>query len=127
MIILLSSPNFLRISESKPLQVLVPSEVTSRSLTSTKCRSLVMTGNMTEGSVPCKLASGPTGPLSQHGEDLASQETQSVDSPPLLTDSEEEEEDDGVWGQLYPHCGSLPRWVISKPGRGGYLLCYFIT
>ena len=72
-----------------------------------------MTGNMTEGCFPSKMDSGP-GPLSQPGEDPGSQElppsnpsTQPLESPPLLPDSQELEEE--AWGQLYPHCGSLPR------------------
>ena len=72
-----------------------------------------MTGNLTEGCFPSKVDSGP-GPLSQPEEDLGSQEmppsissTQSLESPSLLPDSPEIEEE--AWGQLYPHCGSLPR------------------
>ena len=74
-----------------------------------------MTGNQTEGCFPSKMDSGP-GPLSQPQEDLGcgSQEmpasissTQSLESPSLLPDSPEMEEE--AWGQLYPHCGSLPR------------------
>ena len=60
------------------------------------------------------MDSGP-GPLSQPEEDLGSQEmpppptssTQPLESPSLLPDSPEMEEE--AWGQLYPHCGSLPR------------------
>ena len=80
-----------------------------------------MTGKQTEGCLPTKMDSAGAGPLSQPGEDLSSQEqelppssisptstsTQPLESPSLLPDSQEEEEE--AWGQLYPHCGSLPR------------------
>ena len=81
-----------------------------------------MTGKLTEGCLPTKMDSAGAGPLSQSGDDLSSQEqeqelpppsisptstsTQPLESPSLLPDSQEEE---AAWGQLYPHCGSLPR------------------
>ena len=54
-------------------------------------------------------SAGP-GPLSQPGEEqeLSPPSTQPLESPSLLPDSQEEEEE-AAWGQLYPHCGSLPR------------------
>ena len=83
-----------------------------------------MTGKQTQGCLPSKMDSAGAGSLSQPGEDLSSQEqelamappsisptstsTQPLESPSLLPDSQEEEEEE-AWGQLYPHCGSLPR------------------
>ena len=72
-----------------------------------------MTGTISEGCFPSKTDSAPA-PLSQPENPPGSQElppstssTQPLESPPLLPDSQEVEEE--AWGQLYPHCGSLPR------------------
>ena len=76
-----------------------------------------MTGKQTDGCIPSKMDSASPGLLLQPGEEISSQEqelppspspsTQPLESPSLLPDSQEEEET--AWGQLYPHCGSLPR------------------
>lgn len=76
-----------------------------------------MTGKLFEGCFPSKMDStshspGP-GPLSQPSQEQelpsppSTSSTQPLESPSLLPDSQEMEEE--AWGQLYPHCGSLPR------------------
>ena len=77
-----------------------------------------MAGDTLDGCMPSKIVQedmevGQTG--GEVGEFNASQEinsqpaTQPLDASFDMETQSQRDEEDGVWGQLYPHCGTFPR------------------
>jgi len=90
-----------------------------------------MAGDSTDGCLPSKMeleSSQTSEPLEEEEEVLTQQDcdTQPLDSQELCPASQGLE--DGVWGQLYPHCGTFPRLKLDgekfKIGRsvGDYII-----
>lgn len=82
-----------------------------------------MAGDTLDGCMPSKIVQedmevGQTG--GEVGEFNASQEinsqpaTQPLDASFDMETQSQRDEEDGVWGQLYPHCGTFPRISLSQ-------------
>jgi len=82
-----------------------------------------MAGDTLDGCMPSKMvqedmevgqAGGEVGEFNASQEINSQPATQPLDSSFDMETQSQREEEDGVWGQLYPHCGTFPRISLSQ-------------